>query len=238
MSNTSWFLKTSCFSLFCILVNCIPLWFWTGLLKTLPWTILENCGQIMEIIVCWSLMSEPQFSHLMLQVRKVQIQPRDIFLMTHETSKVFPPQAPSFPLSTFIIKHAIVKKPPLLMCMYCNESIWELVVKGIWANIIQVCICMAGIVSGWVMVRVNGGRERLLVDIPPIEKVERAVLMVRERPHIRVDFLTVWNSIDKSAKTQPYVRVIVLRANAHSHVQYIRNSARTCMSAQFTLRRA
>lgn len=67
---------------------------------------------------------------------------------------------------------------------------------------------------GWDSVGVSHGssewgRERLLVDIPPIEKVERVVLMVRERPHIRVDFLTVWNSIDKSSKTQPYLRARV-----------------------------
>lgn len=43
----------------------------------------------------------------------------------------------------------------------------------------------------------------MLVDIPLTKKVERGSLMARERPHIRVDFLTVWNSIDKFSKAHP-----------------------------------
>lgn len=43
----------------------------------------------------------------------------------------------------------------------------------------------------------------MLVDIPLTKKVERSSLMARERPHIRVDFLTVWNSIDKFSKAHP-----------------------------------
>lgn len=42
----------------------------------------------------------------------------------------------------------------------------------------------------------------MLVDIPLTKKVERGSLMARERPHIRVDFLTVWNSIDKFSKAR------------------------------------
>lgn len=46
-------------------------------------------------------------------------------------------------------------------------------------------------------------RELVLVDIPLTKKVERGSLTARERPHIRVDFLTVWNSIDKFSKAHP-----------------------------------
>lgn len=60
-----------------------------------------------------------------------------------------------------------------------------------------------------------GGRECLLVDIPPIEKFERVVLIVWERPRIHVDFLTVWNSIDKSSKPQPYMHVRSCALNKH-----------------------
>lgn len=51
------------------------------------------------------------------------------------------------------------------------------------------------------------GWERLLVDIPPIEKVERVVFMVWERPHLRLDFLTVWNSIDESSKRRTHTHI-------------------------------
>lgn len=47
-----------------------------------------------------------------------------------------------------------LQSPPPPSNIYCGKNSWEL--KGIWANIMQVCICMAWIVSRWVMVWVNG----------------------------------------------------------------------------------
>lgn len=58
--------------------------------------------------------------------------------------------------------------------MFNASSNDYIVVKGIWANIIQVYICMAPIVSMWVMVGSEWEREnRLLVDIPLILKKGR-----------------------------------------------------------------
>lgn len=61
-------------------------------------------------------------------------------------------------------------------------------------------------------------RERLLVDIPPIEKVERVVLMVRESSHVCVDFLTVWRSIGKSSKTLPVPALVCPFTQAHTQM--------------------
>ena len=96
----------------------------------------------------------------------------------------------------------------------------------------QVCICMAGIVLGWVMVRVNGGESAGLLTFLQSKKVERVVLMVWERPHIRVDFLTVWNSIDKSSKTQPCVHACLRTVRFIQTLHRLRLS----MSTRLTLK--
>lgn len=114
------------------------------------------------------------------------------FLLTHATSKVF---LKSTLFTTLIGKHAIVKKN---VTIGYRENHWE-------RNLSKYHTSLH--LRGWDSVRVSHGskewaRERLPIDIPQIEMVEHVVIMVRARPHIHVDFLTIWNSIDKSSASQ------------------------------------
>lgn len=118
--------------------------------------------------------------------------------------------------SDLIVKHGIVKK----------KSFNDYIVKGIWANIKQVCICMAGIVSGWVMNQVNGEEKPPACWHSSNQKGWTCCVNgPGEAPHPcwlchSLILQTAPNAIDKSSTTH-HACVCVLYTNTPSPGQYI-----------------
>lgn len=135
----------------------------------------------MKMSVSWSPMSQQgavTTPHdpvtLSYRLEKCKSNIKTFFLWLMKLQRPTHPPPSTF-LSTSIIKHAFKK----------NTVARIVVNKGIWANIMQVCICMAGMVSAWVIVWVNRESVRgCLLTFLESEKVKHVCVNgAGEAPH-------------------------------------------------------